>query len=85
MIPATYRLTKGLQALFTTPPPVGTLCLLWRNDGVNCWLDGEAEDSPAEFLFRVPVEMMVTHFKAVDGTSKEAIRRRQKRERREAE
>jgi hypothetical protein len=59
----TYRLTKGLQVILVTPPPVGSVCTLWQRDGLYVYLDARAEGNPAEYRFRVPVGMLASHFR----------------------
>jgi hypothetical protein len=70
----TYRLTKGLQALYSTPPPVGSVCREWRTEEGYVWLDARAEGNPAEYRFRVPVGMLESHFLPVGGTEKRGKR-----------
>jgi hypothetical protein len=62
-----YRLTKGLQAIHSTPPPVGATCSVWQRDALYVWLDAVTEGNPAEYRFRVPVGMLASHFKAEEG------------------
>jgi hypothetical protein len=58
-----YILTRGLQAWFTTPPPVKSRCVFVMRHRGRVWLDSTSEDTDAELLFDVSEKVFAECFR----------------------
>lgn len=57
-----YRVKRGMQAVFTTPPPVETLCTVIGIAGERINMEGVQPDTDAVLLFPVSRRQIEVYF-----------------------
>jgi hypothetical protein len=67
-IGACYRVARGMAALFTTPPPIGTICTVWHVSfpEFGICLEGVRLDTDAKVSFSVRREELAEYFEEVE-------------------
>lgn len=62
-----YRVARGLDVHFTTPPPVNSVCHVWFVGKSAVWLDCFPPDSGAEIRLLVSEAVLRDYFEEEEG------------------